>query len=186
MAKKKSSKRTVVIVPKSVEELTEFIGKIGEHQRGLDKIQTKLNNQVEEIKTRAVADSLTYQETIDQLFEGIYIFAESHRDELTEKGKKKTVTLPTGDLLWRLNPPSVSFRRGWDNDKVVELCKALDLPGFIRTKEEVDKEAMLKRPEVAETIEGVKIEQKEQFVVKPSEIGIEISKDTKKLQKTIK
>jgi len=45
---------------------------------------------------------------------------------------------------------------------------------------------MLKEPEESVKIKGVKIEQREDFVVKPSEIGIEISKNTKKLQKTIK
>jgi len=45
---------------------------------------------------------------------------------------------------------------------------------------------MLKEPKVAEKIPGVTIKQREEFVVKPSEVEIEVSKDTVKLKKAIK
>lgn len=185
MAKMRSVKKTAVIVPKSIEETAEFIAAIGERQRRLNQIQARFNQRIEEIKAAALEDSLPYQKEIDQLFEGIFVFAKSHRDELTEKGKKKTVNLPTGEIKWRLSPPSIFFKKGWNNDKVVALCKSLSLERFIRTKEEVDKETMLKEQEVVEKIEGVKIKQKEQFVVKPAEIELEIVRDTKKLQKVL-
>jgi len=184
MAKKKekSVKRTTVTVPKSIEEVSESIAKIGALQRKSTEIQLHFNNQIERIKEKVVADGLAFQKRIDKLFDGIYIFAESHRDELTEKGKKKTVSLPTGDILWRLNPPAVSIR---DAKKIIPLCKSLGLERFIRIKEELDKKAMLNEPEVAGKIKGVTIKQDEEFVVKPSEIQIEISRDTKKLQKVL-
>lgn len=185
MAKKKSVKRTTIPIPKSTEEISEFIRKIGEHQREIDKIQTKLNNQVERIKAQAITDSSSHQETIDQLFEGIYIFAQTHRDELTEKGKKKTIQFPTGEAQWRLNPPAVTIAPQ-NVKKVIALCKSMELERFIRVKEEVNREEMLKEPEVAGKIKGVTIGQKEEFVVKPSEIEIEIARDTKKLQKATK
>lgn len=185
MAKMRSVKKTTVIVPKSIEETAEFIATIGERQRRRDQIQARFNQRIEKIKAAALEASLPYQREIDQFFEGIFVFAQEHRDELTEKGKKKTVNLPTGEIQWRLNPPSISFKKGWNNDKVVALCKSLSLERFIRTKEEVDKETMLKEQEVVGKIEGVKIEQKEQFGVKPAEIGIEIFRDTKKLQKVL-
>ena len=182
MAKKKFVKRTAIHVPKSIEELVEFVRHVGKNKRKLDTIRIKLNERVEQLKAQAVTDGLPHQEEIDRLFEGIYIFAESHRDELTEKGKKKTVNLPTGDILWRLTPPAVSLK---NVKRIIGLCKSCRLKRFIRTKEEVDKEAMLKEPEKAKEIKGVTISQKEEFVVKPSEIEIEISKDTKKLQKAL-
>ncbi len=43
---------------------------------------------------------------------------------------------------------------------------------------------MVKNQPIKE-IKGVTISQKEEFVVKPSEVEIEISKDTKKLQKAL-
>ena len=182
MAKKKSVKRTTVRVPESIGEVAVFVRKIGENQRKFDVAKAGLNDEIEKIKAKAVGWSLKYQQEIDSLFEGIFIFAQAHRDELTEGGRKKTISLPTGDILWRLTPPAVSLK---NVKRIIELCKSCRLKRFIRTKEEVDKEAMLKEPEKAKEIKGVTISQKEEFVVKPSEIEIEISKDTKKLQKVL-
>lgn len=182
MAKKKSVKRTIVAVPKSIEETSEFIRRIGEHQRELDRIKIRTNNQIEKIKEKAVVDSSDHEEERGKLFEGIFIFAQGRRDELTEKGKKKTVHFPTGDILWRLTPPAVSLKNVM---KVIESCISQGFRRFVRIKREVDKEAMLKEPEVAKKISGVTIGQKEEFVVKPSETEIEISEPTKKLQKVL-
>lgn len=182
MVRKKSVKRTMVAVPKSEQETSEFIRRIGKHQRGLDRIKIRTNNQIEKIKEKAVADSSDHEKEIAELFEGIFTFSQSHRDELTEKGKKKTVHFFTGDILWRLTPPAVSLK---NVKKIIELCKTSGLKRFIRIKEDVNKEAMLKEPEKAKEIKGVTIGQKEEFVVKPSEIEIEIFRDTKKLQKAL-
>jgi len=91
--------------------------------------------------------------------------------------------LPTGDVFWRMTPPSCLIR---NVENVIAQCKALGLDNFIRVKEEPNKTAMLREPEVAEQIKGVKITQKEEFVVRPSEVEIEISQDTKKLKKVLK
>jgi len=183
MARKKAVKRTSVIAPKSIREVAVLIRQVGEHQRKLTQIQTDANNQIEKIKKQAMERSLGHQQRIDQLFEGIFIFAQANRDGLTEKGKKKTVSLPTGDILWRLTPPAVSLK---GVEKVIKLCQTRGLARFIRVKKEVDREAMLKEPKVAGKIPGVTIRQKEEFVVKPSEVEIEVSKDTAKLKKAVK
>ena len=177
MAKKTTVKRVAVPVPKSPEETAKFIGKIGKHQRALQEIQTRLNEKIEKLKVLAVDESQSHQAEIKDLFEGVFVFAESHRDELTEGGKTKTVHLPTGDISWRITPPAVSLRRVKD---IIAACKQLRLKRFIRTKEEIDKEAMLKEPDIATGIKGVSISQREEFVVKPSEVEVEISQ---KLQK---
>ena len=170
------------IVPKSIEEVALFVSEIGKCQRKLEQIQTKLNEDIEQIKAQAIKRSSPFQETINELFESIYIFARAHRSMLTDGGRRKRVDLLTGSIFWQLNPPAVSLR---NVKKVIALCKRRALKRFIRVKEEVDKEAMLKEPEAATRIEGVKIRQKEQFVVKPSETT-EITRDVEKLKKVIK
>lgn len=181
MAKKK---KKPIAVPKSIEQASEFMTHIGKYQRALTQMEIDLTHQIEELKTRALKASSGHREAIEQLFESIYIFAEKNRDKLTERGRKKTFYLQTGKIFWHMSPPKVSFRRGWNNDRVVELCKSLGLRRFIRTKKEVDKEAMLKEPKVANDLQGVKIGQKELFVVKPYDT-VEIVRDIKKLQKVL-
>lgn len=177
---KKAVKRIAVAVPRSREEVSKLIAEIGKHQRALAGINTALNAQIERIKSRAVREGQPHEKAIGENFEKIFIFAQANRDELTEGGKTKTVYFPPGIIAWRTTPPGV-FLRGVK--QIIAACKKLGLYQFIRTKETVDKVAMLKEKDKAVAIKGVIITQREEFVVKPSEVGVEISKDTKKLRK---
>ena len=173
-------KKAVIPVPKNLEEAAGFLAEIGQEQRATDKIRSGLNAKVDELKAKAMADGEPHQEKISQLVEGLFAFAEAHRDELTDGGKRKTVEVPTGTFGWRMTPPSVKLR---DVESILESLKALKLKRFIRTKEEVDKEAMLKEPETAKTVKGVSISQHEEFVAKPAELEVEIATLVDKLKK---
>jgi len=174
------AKRSVVAVPKSLNEAAQFLAEIGQEQRATDKIRSDLNATVDELKAKAMADDEPHQKKISQLVEGLFAFAEAHRDELTDGGKRKTVEVPTGTFGWRMTPPSVKLR---DIESILESLRELKLKRFIRTKEEIDKEAMLKEPEVAKTVKGVSISQHEEFVAKPAELEVEIATQVDKLKK---
>lgn len=180
MVKEKKVKRVVLPVPASLEEVADYVRRIGGYQRALTLIQARTNERIEAIKAQATTDCIPHQDEIEALFEGVYIFAQSHRNELTEGGKKKTVNLPTGDVCWRMTPPAVSIK---DEAEVLLRLKEMKLQRFIRPKEEPDKEAMLKEPEVAKSIKGITISQHEEFVVKPSETNIEIPRKIPKKNK---
>ncbi|MDP3143260.1 MAG: host-nuclease inhibitor Gam family protein [Candidatus Omnitrophota bacterium] len=182
MPKKRVVKKTVVAVPKSLDEAAQFLAEIGQEQRATNKIQSGLNAKVDELKAKAMVDDEPHQKKISQLVEGLFAFAEAHRDELTDGGKRKTVELLTGSFAWRMTPPAVSFR---DVKSILKSLKTLKLERFIRTKEEIDKEAMLKEPEVAKTVKGVSISQHEEFVAKPTELQVEIATQVDKLKKAV-
>jgi len=182
MVTKKRIKRLVTPVPRNLEEAAEFLTKIGIEKRGIEKIQTRLNDLIEGLKADAMGDVNDHNEKISQLVEGLFAFAESRRDELTEGGKRKTVDLPTGWFGWRKTPPSVSIR---NVKSVITILKELGLERFVRVKEEPDKKAMLKEPEVVKLVKGVSITQHDEFVVKPTELEIEIASDIKKLKKAV-
>lgn len=173
-------KRVVIPVPKSLAEAALFLAEIGQEQRATNKIQSALNAKVDELKTEAMADCEPHQKKISELVEGLFGFAEANRAQLTDGGKRKTVEVPTGTFSWRMTPPSVSLR---DVEAILKSLKSLTLERFIRTKEEVDKEAMLKEPDVAKTVKGVSISQHEEFVAKPSELEVEIATHIDKLKK---
>jgi len=147
-------KKVVIAVPKNLNEAAQFLAEIGQEQRATDKIQSGLNAKVDELKIQAMADDEPHQKKVSQLVEGLFAFAEAHRDELTDGGKRKTVEVPTGTFGWRMTPPAVSLR---DVKSILKSLKALNLQRFIRPQEEVNKEAMLKEPEVAKTVKGVSI-----------------------------
>jgi len=173
-------KKLVVAVPKSLDEAARFLAQIGAEQRATDKIRSGLNAKVDELKARAMVEDEPHQEKISQLVEGLFAYAEAHRDELTDGGKRKTVEVPTGIFGWRMTPLSVSLR---DAESILKSLKSLGLQRFIRIKEEVSKGAMLKEPDVAKTVKGVSISQHEDFIAKPAELEVEIAIQVDKLKR---
>ncbi len=181
MAKKNSRvKRPVIPVPKDLRETARFIAEIAKAQRALDRINAKLNERVAALKERAAQEARPHEERIAALRDGIFAFAEAHRKELTENGKKKTITLPTGSFSWRLTPPAVSVRGA---KKVIALLKAAGLSQFIRVKESINREAILHDPSPVAGIKGISISQKEEFVIKPAEADVELVAEVKKNKK---
>ena len=182
MTKNVGIRKPVIPVPRSLEKAAEFLSQIAEKQRAIDAIQSELNAKVDELKTEALLDVRSHQEMISQLVEGLFVFAESNREELTDNGKRKTVEVPTGWFGWRMTPPVVSIS---NVKSVLKSLKELGLKRFIRTKEEPNKKAMLEEPEVAKTVKGVSIAQHEEFVIKPAELEIEIPSNVNKLKKAV-
>ena len=76
----------------------------------------------------------------------------------------------TGEVKWRLRPPSISVRGA---DAVIATLRKLGLGRFLREKVEIDKEALLKEPDVARQVGGVSLSQKEDFVIVPAETQLE-------------
>jgi phage host-nuclease inhibitor protein Gam len=81
-------------------------------------------------------------------------YCEAHRLTLTDGGRVKTARFPGGSVGWRKCAPSISIE---DAGLVLDELRKVGLREFIRTKESVDKDALLKAPAVAATIEGVTV-----------------------------
>ncbi len=73
-------------------------------------------------------------------FKGIHDWCKTNRNELTNGGETKTANLTTGTVSWRLGTPSCSVSR--DVEGVIEMLRRMGLERFIRTKEEVNKQAV--------------------------------------------
>jgi len=187
MKGRKAAKSSMVKVPQTLEEAAETIRQIGVAQREIKSIKTNFNEKVEASKRKAMDKVKPYEEDISRLVGVLFAYAESHRDELTDKGKRKTVPLPTGEFKWRLTPAALSLE---NEDKTVEELKNLGFENLIRVIEEVDKKETLKElqreeSELAEKLEGVSIKQHELFIIKPAELKLEIKKDVETLKRAI-
>ncbi len=91
----------------------------------------------------------------------------------TEFGKKKSIEFLAGTLGFRTGTPKLALlSRAWNWDKVLEALKARPLfKSFIRTKEEVDKEALITAYTIAKadlSVIGAKVVQDESFFVEPN------------------
>lgn len=143
------------------------IKQIGDLQRQLEQTAIEQNNELAAITEKFAPKLTALKEQIEPVQQAVQAWCESRRDELTQNGKTKTGSFNTGEVQWRQRPPSVAIRGA---DSVIESLKTLGLMRFIRTKEEVNKEAMLNEPELAATIAGVTIKTGvEDFVITPFE-----------------
>lgn len=150
----------------SREDAQAAIKTIGDLQREHTRLGADLNDAIANL-TEAAAPSLKQlSERIMELQAGVQTWCESNREDICGKGK--SANLITGEVSWRQRPPSVSVR---GSEAVLACLKTLGLTGFIRTKEEVNKEAMLNEPDKARTIPGVSIVTGvEDFIITPFEV----------------
>lgn len=155
-------------VPQTQDDVAADIRTIGDLQRQLTRYQTEVNDKIAEI-------TATYQPLLDQLKDqikplqaGVQVWCEANRHELTRGGKVKSANLVTGEVQWRQRPPSVSVR---GVDAVLSVLAELGLARFIRTKQEVNKDAILAEPDAVRGVAGISVVTGvEDFVIVPFEI----------------
>lgn len=169
-AKTKRFKQPAVMhaVPSNKDECAADINKIGTVSRQIAVLQAAMNDEIAAITDRYTGQFTPFQEQLKQLQAGVQMFCESTRDELTHGGKTKSAAFVTGTVQWRQRPPSVSAR---GVDAVIDALKQFGLMRFIRTKEELNKDAILNEPAAVAGIAGLSIKSGvEDFVIQPFEI----------------
>ncbi|MEX2126936.1 MAG: host-nuclease inhibitor Gam family protein [Xanthobacteraceae bacterium] len=154
----------------------ETVARVGAMQRAIAALEADLNNNIAAAaeKSKKLAEAM--QAKLGNMIAGLEDWCDAHRGELTEDGKSKSADLGTGTVGWRDRPPSVKLR-GKIEDVLVRILGERAPRSwrrfFIRTKYELNKEAMLARPELAAQIDGVTIVTgKEDFFVEPLEADI--------------
>lgn len=173
MAKKlknKVKKVATQLVCQSKVEVVEGIRKIGEHQRELARLEAEINDILAKAADERKEKIDMLQWEIERLSISVQIWCEANRDSLLSKGLK-TANLITGEISWRVRPPSVTLRK---IDVVIERLERFGLHRFIRTKKEVNKDAILADPMAVKEIEGIHINSGiEDFVITPFEVDIQ-------------
>jgi phage host-nuclease inhibitor protein Gam len=166
MAKKTKTPALNLPVPQSDQEAEVAIARIGTLMRQIEGIEAAANDRIAAITAEAGASAAPVRAKLKAEIEGLKTYCEANRSRLTAVFTRKTAAFATGTVAWRARPAKVTLR-----DKVEEVIariKTLGLKQFIRTKEEIDKEAMLKVPKLAATIAGVSIGSAgEDFAVEP-------------------
>jgi phage host-nuclease inhibitor protein Gam len=150
--------------PANREEVDAAISQIGIAQRARDELATRMNAELAAVKERFEAEAAQHAAVIKELGAGVQTWCEARRLELTKEGRIKTHKFGAGEVSWRMRPPRCLIR---GEVAVLEALKRLGLDRFIRTKEEIDKSAILDAPEAVTGIKGVSITQGEDFVIKP-------------------
>ncbi|MBC7162730.1 MAG: host-nuclease inhibitor Gam family protein [Immundisolibacter sp.] len=174
MSKRKiKAAAATVQIPQSREECTGYIASIGKHQRERERIQSAMNDVLADIRLRYEEEARPYAEAIKALSQGVQMWCETMRDTLTSGGKTKTVNLAAGEVRWRTRPPRVARRGGVKEETIIEDLKSAGLTQCVRTKEELNKEAILADPAAVAHIRGLSVEQGEDFIIVPFETDLE-------------
>jgi phage host-nuclease inhibitor protein Gam len=157
-------------VPQSRSAVVEAIAEIGRRQREVTRIQTEMNDQMAATKEKFETEAQPHVKAIEALQAGVQVYCEAHREELTLRGKNKTVRFASGEVKWRTTPPKVVIG---GVEAVMDTLRRVGLGRFIRTKDEISKEAILAEPEIVAQVPGLRIEQTEEFVIEPFEAELD-------------
>lgn len=154
--------------PQTRDETAATIRRIGDLAREQARTQSELNDAIAHLTERYQPRLDTLAEQIRALQAGVQTWCEAHRDDLTDGGRSKTANLITGEVSWRVRPPSCRITGA---PAVIETLFRLGLGRFVRVKNEINKEAILNEPEAVAGVAGISIASGiEDFVITPFEI----------------
>ncbi len=160
-------KAAAVEVAQSRDDVAAGIKAIGDCQRRIARLQADMNDAIAEVTARYQPGIDAEKGSLDGLQQSVQGWCEAHRDELTQGGKVKTAQFVTGEVAWRIRPPSVSVR---GVEAVIDTLKRLGFGRFIRVKEEINREAILNEPDEVRGVAGLSINSGvEDFVITPFE-----------------
>jgi len=171
-AKKKA--KALARVPQSREDAVFAIGRIGTLRREIQQLRAAADETIRLAGEKFEKGSADLAAELAEHEQGVQAFCEARRLELTSDGKVKYHDFGTGRINWKLRPPRVSIRAV---EAVIEACKKVGFPQFVRVKEEINKDAMLADPDKARLIAGVTISSAgEEFVIEPAELESSLGK----------
>ncbi|WP_326538279.1 host-nuclease inhibitor Gam family protein [Pseudorhodoferax sp.] len=173
MATRIKAKAAAAAVPQSKAEVAQAIRRLGDTNREFERVRTKMNDLIAAITEEFQAQLTPLADAMKAEQQGIQTWCEAHRVDLCGEADKlgKSANLVTGEVGWRVRPPSVRITNA---DGVIETLVRMNLHPFVRTRAEVNKEAILADPDKVRGIAGITVVRGvEDFFVVPFEATAE-------------
>jgi phage host-nuclease inhibitor protein Gam len=136
----------------------------------LSATEAKMNNEINKVKEKYLDSITTLQENIKEPEAILEAFAYEQKESW---GKRKSIELLHAVIGFRTGQPKVTKDKKFTWDAVLELMKKSNLfSGFVRSKEEINKEAILAEKNVAVLNQlkedcYISIDQDESFFITP-------------------
>lgn len=160
----------VAYVAQSRDDVAADIRLIGDLQRDQARAVALMNDAIAAVTAEHQPVIDQFKARIEQLQQGVQGWCEANRDQLTEGGKVKFHDFITGRVQWRARPPSCRIT---GQETVIANLIRLGFERFIRTKQEINKEAILNEPAAVNGLAGIAIATGvEDFVVEPFEAEV--------------
>lgn len=155
-------------IPQTREQAEADMRELGAARIQIAEIDNKLKEDSQALIQAAKDAAEPLEAKVKFLVQGLSLYADAHRAELTDGNKTKTGKMLSGHFDWRKLPSKVSLR---GVPAIIERIKAeiakaaadddtdraILFKGFLRVKEEINKDAMLANPKLAKSITGVGI-----------------------------
>lgn len=138
--KKPRIKAPAAPAAQSRDECAAQIRQIGDLQRAIARRTADMNDAIAAITAQHQPQLDADAAEVKRLSASVQAWCEAHRHDITDGGRVKTANLITGEVAWRQRPPSVKVTKV---EAVIKTLKALALGRYLRTKEEIDKDAIL-------------------------------------------
>lgn len=170
MATRIKAPAQAVAVPQNRDDCAARIRELGDLQRMFERQRAEMNDLIAAVTQQHQPILQDLADRMEAKRAGIQIWCEANRTLLCGENDKlgKTANLVTGEVAWRVKPPSVTVR---DADTVLGTLAVMGLHRFIRNKPEVNKEAVLAEPDAVRGIPGLQIVAgKETFSITPFEV----------------
>lgn len=167
-----SEKRIKISRPIS-KQANALLRKLGRLERNARRIGTSADAKMAKLVSAATAKLQPIEAEMYQTFFELKALADGNRTELTDKGATKTVAFSAGTVNWRETPAKIDLTI--DEIKLLAYLKRKGPKAFVRIRSEIDKAAMLKNPESAKKVPGVRIATREIFYAKPKRATAELS-----------
>jgi phage host-nuclease inhibitor protein Gam len=152
--------------PQTIQEADLSVSEIASLRQTISESELGEETQIERIRKEGATFRRPLQEQLAELERGVQAFAEGHRDDLTQGGRTKSVKLTSGELQWRMTPPELVVSSKVKVATIIATLKRRGLARFVRVKEELDKQALKKEPDVIGTVRGLRLDQHEEFIIK--------------------
>lgn len=168
--KKMKAPAAAVPVPQSRADCAASIKTLGDAQRDFERQRASMNDEIAQITQRYQPQLEALDAQCQALAKGIQTWCEANRATLCETGK--TANLVTGEVSWRQRPPSVRITGA---DSVIETLRRMQLERFVRTKDEVNKDAILNEVDAVRGIAGITVVTGvEDFAIVPFAVDVEV------------
>lgn len=165
-------KQEAAPAPTSTEEATLMLGEYVAIDRDIALEQLAAEAAIDRIKAQRDARLAELRAQAQPLFAGLKAWWEAGGKDELAKGKR-SAELAGAKIGIRLTPPKVKLKRGVKIEDVVAWLKAFPYiwaKGFLRTKTELDKQAVIKAVQAdskiaAHLIDRLTVEQADEFFI---------------------
>ena len=157
---------------KSRAEAEHLVGEIVTLQLTLNDQKIAMDQELAAIRARYEGTLDGLQKSIDEKSTVAMAWAQENPGEF---GAKKSIDFVHAVIGFRTGQPKLGKRAGWTWERIKEAV-ARQLPDYIRTKTEVDREKILADREILAPVlreVGLKVEQDESFFVDPKVANLE-------------